>query len=114
MCDEDDFQRFLEQERQTDAAKQRAQRGMIDILIETDLVGGSARLTTQSAASKHGRPVLRVEAGDALGDFGPTELIGGVTAAQIVADWATCFDRTEKERAAAQRFLEQWPAGPQV
>lgn len=92
-----------------------------DILITTDPDGGTAVLTTNSPASHYGCPVLRIEAEDVDGDFGPADLIdfgavgqGIIPAATIVHAWATAPQRSDEERQAARRFLRQWPDGPQL
>ncbi len=92
-----------------------------DILITTDPDGGTAVLTTNSPCSHYGCPVLRIEAEDVDGDFGPADLIdfsgigqGMAPAANIVAGWAMAPARTDEEREAARRFLCQWPEGPQL
>lgn len=66
-------------------------------------------------------PVLRVTADDAGGDFGPDAIIGDprqpdsmITAASLVAGWASQPGRTEAELAGARSFLQLWPAGPQL
>ena len=91
---------------------------MEDILITTDPKGGKATLTTDSPQSHYGTPVLRIEAEDVEGDFGPADLIGWppkmMYAAEVVAGWARQPERTDDERVAAGRFLRQWPEGPQV
>lgn len=94
---------------------------MDDILIAKDEDGGTAVLTTWSPMSHYGIPVLRVTADDVDGDFGPADIIGDprqpeslITAASIVAGWASQPGRTDAERAAARSFLQQWPAGPQI
>lgn len=93
----------------------------MDIIICTDPQGGIARLTTDSPASHYGIPVLRVEAEDVSGDFGPADLIGDIekpdkliTAAQVVAGWASKPERTKAEIETAASFLRQWPEGPQI
>jgi len=92
-----------------------------DILITTDPDGGTAVLTCNSPASRYGCSVLRVEAEDVDGDFGPADLIdfsgigqGMAPVAIIVAGWAMATERTDEEREAARRFLRQWPEGPQL
>lgn len=90
-------------------------------LILEDEAGGTAVLTTESSASHYGVPVLRIEADDVDGDFGPADLIGDLdkpstlmTAASIVAPWGNQPERTAAERKAARQFCAQWPEGPQV
>lgn len=92
-----------------------------DILILTDLDGGTAVLTCDSPQSHYGIPVLRIEAKDIDGDFGPADLIdatsvGGAIfpAANIVVAWARQSERTPQEVGTARQFLSQWPDGPQV
>ena len=94
---------------------------MDDILLSTDDKGGTAVLTTGSPMSHYGCPVLRIEAEDVSGDFGPADLIdatsiGGslMAAAGIVAGWASDPERTEAEIGAARMYCAQWPDGPQV
>ena len=91
---------------------------MEDILITKDEKGGTAILTTWSPQSHYGCPVLRIEAEDVDGDFGPADLIGEVpnlvSAASIVAGWAGSGNRTKEEIEAAGLFLSQWPGGPQI
>jgi len=92
----------------------------MNILITTDAKGGTARLITDSPASRYGIPVLQIDADDVSGDFGPSDLIGGtgkipiMTAASIVAGWAMQPKRTDEERHTAYLFLRQWPEGPQI
>ena len=85
-----------------------------DFTIWTDDDGGTIRLTTNSPASHYRLPVLVVDAADLSGDFGPADLLGtsGIYAADLVAQWGSEEARTETERAAARRFLDQWPGGP--
>ena len=89
-------------------------------IIATDQDGGTAVLTTDSPQSHYGAPVLRIDAADVKGDFGPLDPIGDVgsplilTAAGIVAGWAMNAERSEDEREAARAFLRQWPEGPQI
>jgi hypothetical protein len=68
--------------------------------------------------SHYGIPVLRIEAEDVDGDFGPADLIGEVpnlvSAASIVSGWAKTGKRTKEEIEAARLFLCQWPDGPQI
>ena len=97
------------------------EREMEDILITKDKKGGTAILTTGSPLSHYGVPVLRIEAEDVDGDFGPADLIGDldqperiITAASIVAGWAKTGERTREETEAARLFLCQWPEGPQL
>lgn len=92
---------------------------MRDIVVCEDQTGGTAILTTDSPQSHYGCPVLRIEAEDIDGDFGPRDLLGDpergfVTAAEVVAGWIGRGDRNESEVEAARRFLQQWPEGPQV
>jgi len=91
---------------------------MEDILISKDKKGGTAILTTGSPQSHYGIPVLRIEAEDVDGDFGPADQIGNppnvMTAAGIVAGWARTGKHTKEEIEAARLFLSQWPDGPQI
>jgi len=94
---------------------------MEDILITKDEKGGTAILTTESSLSHYGIPVLRIEAEDVDGDFGPADLIGDLdhperimTAASIIAGWAKTGKRTKEEIETAGLFLSQWPEGPQL
>jgi hypothetical protein len=86
--------------------------------ILVDARGGEAFLTTDSPASSYGIPVLRIDADDLQGDFGPSDLLGApptaMPAAALVAHWARQPERTAAERAAAEMFLRQWPEGPPV
>lgn len=75
-------------------------------------------LTTEHAQSSHNIPVLLV---DGIA-YGPADLVPGLpnedifgptTAADLVRTWGN-GTRTEDERAAADRYLSQWPAGPQL
>jgi len=90
----------------------------MDVLIARDKKGGTAILTVNSPVSHYGIPVLRIEAEDVEGDFGPSDLIGKdnnlITAAQVVAGWVTSGEHTAEELALAQLFLGQWPEGPQI
>ncbi len=88
---------------------------MNDLLVTQDEKGGTATLTTASPLSHYGLPVLRIEAEDVSGDFGPSDCIApGLTAAGVVAGWAKEEGRTPEELQAARRFLSQWPDGPQA
>lgn len=91
---------------------------MKDILIYTDKDGGTAVLTIVSPVSHYGIPVLRIEADDINGDFGPSDIISltpkPYTAADVVAGWATQDGRTDDELTSARKFLAQWPDGPQL
>lgn len=88
---------------------------MTHILISTDPNGGQAYLTTNSSQSHYGVPVLRVEADDVSGDFGPADIIHGtMTAADVIAGWAREPERTEEEVKIARQYLSQWPDGPQL
>ena len=91
---------------------------MEDILIMTDKDGGTAVLTTNSPLSSYGIPVLRIDANDVKGDFGPADLIGEppnlTTAAQVVAGWASQQERTPDEIRAAIKFLSQWVGSPKI
>lgn len=88
---------------------------MDDILISTDKDGGTAILTTASPMSHYGIPVLRIEADDVDGDFGPADIIdGGMTAASVILGWANIPGRTDEELRAARLYLGQWPEGPQL
>lgn len=87
---------------------------MKDILICKDAGGGTAVLTNYSPMSHYGTPVLRIEANDISGDFGPADMVGDVTAASVVAGWAAQPDRTTEDLQAAIKFLSQWPEGPQA
>lgn len=98
----------------------------MNILVTRDAQGGEAWLTTDSPASHYGCPVLRIEADDVDGDFGPADMIDTsgdanrihperiVTAADVVAGWARSTERTPEEIEAARKFLSQWPDGPQI
>lgn len=90
---------------------------MSDYLILSDDDGGTARLTTESASSSQGNPVLVFDAYDIRGDFGPADALPTdqpITGADLVARWGNELERTEAERSAARRFLSQWPDGPQI
>lgn len=88
---------------------------MEDILISIDPNGGTATLTTASPMSHYGIPVLRIEADDVEGDFGPADIIDGdMTAAGVILGWANRPGRTEDELRAARLYLGQWPEGPQL
>ena len=90
----------------------------MNILICKDGKGGTAILTTDSPGSHYGIPVLRIEAEDVDGDFGPADVVVKkppfITAADVVCGWAYDRDRTHDEVEAARRFCAQWPDGPQV
>lgn len=83
----------------------------MDITICEDKKGGTARLTTESPASYYGIPILRIEADDVNGDFGPADLLGDANhvmlASQIVKGWAAQPGRTKAELEAARLFLHQ-------
>lgn len=85
----------------------------MNIIVATDKNGGTAALTTDSPLSHYGAPVLRIEADDIDGDFGPRDIIDGRPAAYAVAGWAIQAERTPEEIEAAKKFLSQWPEGPQ-
>jgi hypothetical protein len=64
-------------------------------------------------------PTAEVNTAHLRGTFGPAAVIVGKdqtlrTVAQAVVEWATRPERTQEEREAAKRFLEQWPQGPQL
>lgn len=84
----------------------------MNILIMTDSKGGTAHLTTDSPMCKYGIPILRIEADDIDGDFGPADLIGTppklFPAADIVMSWLLEPKRTEEEILAGKKFLSQW------
>jgi hypothetical protein len=93
----------------------------MNYLVTRDKDGGTAVLTTDAPGSRYGIPVLRIEADDVKGDFGPADLIdarpmgdGFIAAARVVAGWAADAARTPAEREAARRFCGQWQEGPQV
>jgi hypothetical protein len=90
----------------------------MDYLILTDTEGGTATLKTNSPASHYGIPILRIDASDVVGDFGPADLIATepkpLSAAVIVAAWGGSPERTPEEREAARKYLCQWPNGPQL
>jgi len=88
----------------------------MNYLILTDDDGGTTRLTTEHAASSYKIPVLVIEAEDVAGVFGPADLIGdsGISGADVVAAWGRAPERTDHERDAARRYLQQWPDGPQI
>ncbi len=65
-------------------------------------------LTTASPRSKHGIPVLRVEAGHRM-DFRANEQTPAGNAALLVARWLNDGHGDERERHAAELFLWQWP-----
>lgn len=52
--------------------------------------------------------------GDLNGSYGPSDHIGRHTVAELVQAWAQRRGRTAEDRAIARRFLQQWPAGPQL
>jgi hypothetical protein len=82
------------------------------LLLLTDKSRGTATLTTDSPQSHYGLPILRIES---EGDFGPADMVDHiVTAADIVAGWASNPGRTAEEIGAARMFLRQWPDGPQI
>ena len=88
---------------------------MKDLVVTVDALGGTAVLTTGSPQSHYGIPILRVEAEDVEGDFGPAdEIAPGLTAGGVVFGWAKRDGRSPEELDAARLFLMQWPAGPQV
>jgi len=93
----------------------------MNYLILTDADSGTARLTDETCASRYGLPVLVIDAEDCQGDFGPADLIGNLDrpeslmhAAEVVAAWGRAPERTDDERDAARRYLQQWPDGPQI
>lgn len=89
----------------------------MDDLILPDQEGGTARLTTDTPASSYGIPVLVIDADDIKAELGPADIVPSsppITAADIVITWDSQPDRNEEERAAADRYLRQWPDGPQL
>lgn len=87
---------------------------MDDILVIKDEQGGTAVLTINSPQSCYGLPILRIKTLDWEDDFGPADLLANlITAAEVVADWASQDGRTPEELKAAVAFLRQWPDGPQ-
>ena len=101
--------------------------------------GYAIDLTTESAASKYGLPVLslsghhpRMGDGDSLPDLGPSGRLGFFSAAQWVCHWArqgeddwsqedgakpapsAMLPVTEEAMALARVFCAQWPEGPQL
>ncbi|MBI4560552.1 MAG: hypothetical protein HY724_00800 [Candidatus Rokubacteria bacterium] len=95
--------------------------------IYTGPHGVTATLTTESSASHYGIPALRIEGPgvEDWPDFGPADVLGsGLTAAAIVRACAVgklpdgiggrIHKMDETAREAAQRFLAQWPDGPQI
>ena len=95
--------------------------------IYTGSRGLKAYLTTDSPASNHGVPVLRVEGPgvEDWPDMGPADILeSGVSAAALVCACAagtlppwvggTIHTMNAKTREAARRFCEQWPKGPQI
>lgn len=92
----------------------------MNVLIADD-DAGRVILTTDSAASSYGAPVLRVIVSGSVTDYGPGEMLGDIdrpdsltSAAQVVATWGGEPGRTRQERTAARAFCRQWGAGPQV
>jgi len=65
-------------------------------------------LTTDSAKSQHGIPVLRLHAGHQM-DFASHEQTPAGHAAKLVADWLNTHNVDDRERYAAELFLWQWP-----
>ena len=90
----------------------------MNYLIVLNDRGGEARLTTESAASHDGIPVLEVTGDGVIGTFRARDFFGVppkmMSAARLVCTWGMDPARTPDERDAARRFLRQWPAGPQV
>lgn len=84
---------------------------MDDVLVMKDEQGGTATLTIFSPMSRYSKPVLRIEADDISGDFGPGDMIqtpdGIITAGQVVAGWMERPGRTDQEKAAGKSFLSQ-------
>jgi hypothetical protein len=78
---------------------------MTHIKIESGHCAGQTYLTTESATSGRGVPVLRIEGED----FGPGDLVwmAGffIPAADIVSAWANDPARTQEEIEAASRFM---------
>ena len=84
------------------------------VLKENDAGEPTIVLTTESAQSSYGIPVLRIENSDGP-DYGPSDLIPGLGRADmLVFEWGVCADRTPVERDAAKRFLSQSPTGPHL
>jgi hypothetical protein len=78
-------------------------------------------LTTDSPASHHNIPVLRIEYAKDMesGDYGPSDMLGivdgsTVYAAYVVASWGNEPERTADELDAARSFCSRWAGGPQV
>ena len=78
---------------------------MIHIKIESGHCAGQTYLTTESAVSSSGVPMLRIEGED----FGPGDMVwmAGffIAAADIVSAWAKDPARTQDEIEAARRFM---------
>lgn len=89
----------------------------MDYLILSDQEGGTARLTTDTPASSYGIPVLVIDADDIQAELGPADIVPSsppIMAADIILAWGSRPNRSEEERAAAERYLRQWPDGPQL
>ena len=78
--------------------------------------GLKASLTDERPASADGRVVMHVvEKGRPDSSFGPQDYgVLGIRTADLIKQWARVAGRTDAEVAAAQRFLSQWPDGPQL
>jgi len=78
---------------------------MTHIKIESGHCSGETYLTTESATSGCGVPVLRIEGED----FGPGDLVwmAGffIPTADLVSAWAMDPVRTQEEIEAARRFM---------
>lgn len=88
----------------------------MDIVIMRDKTGGAIRLTTESACSRYGIPVLRIDADDMPGvaDFGPGDIIvPGLSGYDLVLGWwrGECGEKrgtiTDEIKSGVRRFLSQ-------
>ncbi len=88
----------------------------MNIFLFNSETEGSLILTEAPA----GRVVLRIAGAPQIpdGDYAPSQVIvpgeAPSTAAEYVFDWAILKCRTDAGIEAAQRYLRQWPAGPQA
>ena len=72
-------------------------------------------LTDERPECRYGIPVLVNRQEDAVA-YGPADLLYVHLHTQPAAHWVRLFGQrlTGDERAAACRFLKQWPEGPQL
>ena len=87
----------------------------MNLLIYSPRDGENLSLTTESASSSYGIPVMRIESPELTGDFGPADLLGpNLTAAKALVGLHHNIPLEGDALEAAKQFLSQWPDGPQI